>query len=75
MVVALDTSRLSTRVQNSYVFLPDALLKFNVIEGRDEKSIKKLLDVAHEAVLKAFRVPLRDRYQIFHQHPDHEMVV
>jgi phenylpyruvate tautomerase PptA (4-oxalocrotonate tautomerase family) len=51
------------------------ILRFDMIEGRDEKSIKKLLDAAHEAVLKAFGVPIRDRYQIVHQHPAHELIV
>jgi len=51
------------------------LLRFDLIEGRDEKSIRKLLDAAHEAVLKAFGVPVRDRYQIVHQHPAHELIV
>jgi hypothetical protein len=51
------------------------LLRFDLIEGRDEKSVRKLLDAAHEAVLKALGVPLRDRYQIVHQHPVHELIV
>lgn len=51
------------------------LLRFDLIEGRDEKSIRKLLDAAHEAVLKALGVPVRDRYQIVHQHPAHELIV
>ncbi len=51
------------------------LLRFDLIEGRDEKSIKKLLDAAHEAMLKAFGVPVRDRYQIVHQHRAHELIV
>jgi len=46
-----------------------------MIEGRDEKSVKRLLDAAHEAMLKAFGVPIRDRYQIVHQHPAHELIV
>jgi len=51
------------------------LLRFDMIEGRDEKSIRELLDAAHDAVLKAFGVPLRDRYQIVHQHPAHELII
>ncbi len=51
------------------------LLRFDLIEARDEKYIRKLLDAAHEAVLKAFGVPVRDRYQIVHQHPAHELIV
>ncbi|KNH15684.1 tautomerase [Priestia megaterium] len=51
------------------------LLRFDVIEGRDEKELKKLLDAAHRAMLEAFGVPERDRYQIVHQHPAHEMII
>lgn len=51
------------------------LLRFDVIEGRDEKSLKQLLDAAHRAMVAAFDVPERDRYQIVHQHPAHEMVI
>ncbi|MGG0337787.1 tautomerase family protein [Priestia aryabhattai] len=51
------------------------LLKFDVIEGRDEKELKALLDATHRAMLEAFGVPERDRYQIVHQHPAHEMII
>lgn len=51
------------------------LLRFDVIEGRTEEELKKLLDAAHRGMLKAFEVPERDRYQIVHQHPAHEMIV
>src|SRR5262249_47392307 len=51
------------------------LLRFDVIEGRSEAEITKLLDAAHEAVVKALNVPVRDRYQVVHQHPAHELIV
>jgi phenylpyruvate tautomerase PptA (4-oxalocrotonate tautomerase family) len=51
------------------------LLRFDLIEGRDENSLRHLLDAAHRAMVKAFRVPERDRYQIVHQHPAHEMIL
>ncbi|MED4238091.1 tautomerase family protein [Priestia megaterium] len=51
------------------------LLRFDLIEGRDEKELKTLLDAAHRAMLEAFGVPERDRYQIVHQHPAHEMII
>lgn len=51
------------------------LLKFDLIEGRDEAALKKLLDAAHRAMVKAFDVPERDRYQIVHQHPASEMII
>ncbi len=44
------------------------LLRFDVIEGRSKEELKKLLDTCHEAMVDAFGVPERDRYQIVHQH-------
>jgi len=51
------------------------LIRFDLIEGRDEKSLKELLDAAHRAVVKAFEVPERDRYQIVTQHPANELII
>lgn len=51
------------------------LLKFDVIEGRTDEELKTLLDAAHDAVVKAFGVPERDRYQIVHQHRKNEMII
>ena len=44
------------------------LIRFDLIERRTDKEIAELLDAAHEAVLEAFRVPVRDRYQIVVEH-------
>jgi phenylpyruvate tautomerase PptA (4-oxalocrotonate tautomerase family) len=51
------------------------LLRFDLIEGRDEQAIKTLLDAAHRAVVNALGSPERDRFQIVNQHPAHEMIV
>ncbi|WP_199637797.1 tautomerase family protein [Serratia sp. PAMC26656] len=51
------------------------LLIFEVIEGRGEAELKILLDAAHRAVLSAFEVPQRDRYQIVHENKAHHMVI
>ena len=51
------------------------LLRFDVVEGHSEAEITKLLDTAREAVVKALNVPARDRYQVVHQHPAHELIV
>jgi phenylpyruvate tautomerase PptA (4-oxalocrotonate tautomerase family) len=45
------------------------LLRIDLIEGRSEEDLKKLLDAIHGAMLAAFKVPERDRYQIVHEHP------
>ena len=51
------------------------LLRFDLVEGRSDAELKTLLDAAHEAMLEAFRVPARDRYQIVHEHKASRMVV
>ncbi|MBK0098033.1 tautomerase family protein [Erwinia sp. S63] len=50
------------------------LLTFDVIQGRSESEIRNLLDAAHRAVLTAFKVPARDRYQIVHENKRYQMV-
>jgi len=50
------------------------LLQFDVIQGRSESELKTLLDAAHRAVLAAFNVPERDRYQIVHENKGYQMV-
>ena len=51
------------------------LLRFDLIEGRTENEIKTLLDAAHRAMLAAFDVPERDRYQIVTEHKRGNMIV
>jgi hypothetical protein len=51
------------------------LLRFDLIEGRSDEELQTLLDAAHEAMLEAFRVPQRDRYQIVHEHKASRMIV
>src|ERR1700732_1162244 len=45
------------------------LLRNDLVEGRSEEELKTLLDAIHGAMLAAFKVPERDRYQIVHEHP------
>jgi phenylpyruvate tautomerase PptA (4-oxalocrotonate tautomerase family) len=51
------------------------LLRFDLIEGRSEIELKALLDAAHCAMLAAFGVPPRDRYQIVTEHPRSHMII
>jgi phenylpyruvate tautomerase PptA (4-oxalocrotonate tautomerase family) len=44
------------------------LLRLDLIEGRTDAELDALLDAVHRAMLEAFRVPERDRYQIVHEH-------
>jgi hypothetical protein len=50
------------------------LLYVDLIEGRTPAEIRTLLDAIHDAVVEAFGVPPRDRYQVVHTHPSHEVV-
>ena len=50
------------------------LIYVDLIEGRTPAEVQALLDTIHEAVLKAFTVPQRDRYQVVNTHPAHEIV-
>ena len=51
------------------------LLRFDLIEGRTDTELRALLDAAHRAMLAAFQVPARDRYQIVHEHKKEQMIV
>ncbi len=50
------------------------LLYIDLIEGRTPSEVGTLLDTVHDAVVDAFGVPPRDRYQVVHTHPAHEIV-
>ncbi|WP_375786991.1 tautomerase family protein [Bradyrhizobium sp. Pha-3] len=51
------------------------LLRFDVVEGRSTDQIKALLNAAHSALVAAFQIPERDRYQIIHEHPSSHLLV
>ncbi len=51
------------------------LLRFDILEGRSDTELKTLLDAAHRAMLAAFKVPERDRYQIVHEHKPSRLIV
>lgn len=51
------------------------LVKIDLVRGRKEADIRKMMDLIHEAVLEAFEVPKRDRYQIITQHEAYEMIL
>jgi len=51
------------------------LLRIDMVEGRTDREITTLLDVVHGAMLAAFGVPERDRYQIVHEHKASRMIV
>ncbi len=51
------------------------LIKIDVVKGRSEMEIRARLHAAHRAMLGAFGVPPRDRYQIVTEHPRPHMVI
>src|SRR5271170_37327 len=51
------------------------LVRVDALEGRSKDEIKSLLDAVHRAVLSAFKVPRRDRYQIYQEHPESNLIV
>ena len=51
------------------------LIRIDAIAGRTSEQIKDLLDAAHRAMLAAFKVPERDRYQIYEEHPENCFIV
>jgi hypothetical protein len=51
------------------------LLCFDLIQGRSENQIKKILDATHEVLIQSFAVPERDRYQIVREHAPSRMIV
>ena len=51
------------------------LVHIHLNRGRDAAGLRGIADAVHHAVLGAFSVPERDRYQLIHQHDADEMVV
>lgn len=51
------------------------LIRIDAVVGRPLEKVQALLDAAHRAVVSAFQVPPRDRYQIYHAHPPSHLVV
>src|SRR5258707_14593094 len=50
-------------------------LRFDLIEGRSESEIRKILDTTHEVLLEPLKVPTHDRYQVLHEHKRSRMIV
>ena len=44
------------------------LVRIDVIEGRSDEEIKALADAVQEVMTEVFAAPVRDRYQVIHEH-------
>lgn len=51
------------------------LIKIDLVEGRTDAQVKTLLDAIHRAMVDAFDVPERDRYQIVNEHKASRMII
>jgi len=51
------------------------LVRFDLNRGRSPEEIQQILDITQSVVVNAFGVPVRDRYQIVHQHGPGEMII
>lgn len=51
------------------------LLRFDLYEGRTDAELEAVLDVVHRAMIAAYEVPIRDRYQVVNEHKPSRMVI
>lgn len=51
------------------------LINIDLIEGRSDEQVQTLLDTVHRAMVDAFQVPERDRYQIVNEHRSGRLIV
>lgn len=51
------------------------LLTIQLMSGRTQEELAELLDALHAAVVEAFEVPVRDRYQVVNEHEASHLIV
>lgn len=51
------------------------LIRIDVTEGRSDAQIKALMDTVQDCVIEAFKVPVKDRYQIVTEHKPGRMIL
>jgi phenylpyruvate tautomerase PptA (4-oxalocrotonate tautomerase family) len=51
------------------------LIRIDITEGRTEAEIKCLMDTVQDCVIEAFKVPVKDRYQIVTEHKPGRMIL
>jgi phenylpyruvate tautomerase PptA (4-oxalocrotonate tautomerase family) len=50
-------------------------IRVDACEGRSKEQVKEVLDAIHRAIVSAFEVPLRDRYQVYQEHSESNFIV
>ncbi|GBQ20195.1 4-oxalocrotonate tautomerase [Gluconacetobacter sacchari DSM 12717] len=50
-------------------------LNIHVVKGRSEEQTTILLQTIHDAMVDAFKVPVRDRYQILNEHESRLLIM
>jgi hypothetical protein len=50
-------------------------LRVDAYEGRSKEQVTGLLDAIHRAILSAFGVPPRDRYQVYQEHSEANLII
>jgi phenylpyruvate tautomerase PptA (4-oxalocrotonate tautomerase family) len=50
-------------------------IRVDAYKGRSKEQVKEVLDAIHRAILSAFGVPLRDRYQVYQEHSESNFIV
>ena len=51
------------------------LIRIDITEGRTDAEIKTLMDTVQDCVVEAFKVPVKDRYQIVTEHKPGRMIL
>jgi phenylpyruvate tautomerase PptA (4-oxalocrotonate tautomerase family) len=51
------------------------LLNIHLVKGRSEEQATMLLQTIHDAMVEAFEVPVRDRYQVLHEHDAQRLIM
>jgi phenylpyruvate tautomerase PptA (4-oxalocrotonate tautomerase family) len=51
------------------------LIRIDLTEGRSDSEIKALMDTIQDCVIEAFKVPVKDRYQIVTEHKPGRMIL
>lgn len=50
-------------------------VRVDAYQGRSKGQAKELLDAIHRAIVSAFGIPLRDRYQVYQEHSESDFIV